>query len=59
MTAAIPQVPVPTAILELKEFKQSCLEMIEKCQSYMNSDDCTNYKLVKETKSKLEQIIVN
>ena len=44
---------------ELKEFKQSCLEMIEKCQSYMNSDDCTNYKLVKETKSKLEQIIVN
>ena len=42
-----------------KEFKQSCIEMLEKCVSYMNSNDCTNYKLVNETKSKLEQIIAD
>lgn len=44
---------------EISEFKESCLEMLEKCQTYINSDDCTNYRLVKETKSKLERIIVD
>lgn len=44
---------------EMKEFKQSCIEMLDKCQFYMNSDDCTNHRLVQETKSKLEKIIVD
>jgi hypothetical protein len=42
---------------EIKEFKHSCLEMIEKCQSYMNSDNCTNFRVVQDTKYKLELII--
>lgn len=44
---------------DTKEFKQSCLEMLDKCISYVNSDDCTDYKLVCDTKSKLEQIIAD
>lgn len=44
---------------EIKEFKQSCIEMLQKCNTYMNSSDCTNYRLVNETKLKLEMIIVD
>lgn len=44
---------------EMKEFKQSCLEMIGRCQSYLNSADCTDFRLVLDTKTKLEAIIVD
>lgn len=44
---------------EIEEFKQSCIEMIEKCQFYINSNNCTNFRLVQDTKTKLETIIVN
>ncbi|EGW47638.1 hypothetical protein HMPREF0666_01197 [Prevotella sp. C561] len=31
--------------------------MLEKCQIYLNSNDCTNARIVRDTQSKLEMII--
>ena len=44
---------------ECKEFKQSCLNMLEKCQNYLNSNDCTNARIVRDTQSKLTIIIAD
>ena len=44
---------------ECTDFKQSCLDMLEKCQLYLNSDDCTNARIVRDTQSKLEMIIAD
>ena len=44
---------------ECTEFKQSCLNMLEKCQIYLNSNDCTNARIVRDTRSKLEMIIAD
>ena len=44
---------------ECTEFKQSCLNMLEKCQIYLNSNDCTNARIVRDTQSKLAMIITD
>ena len=44
---------------ECTDFKQSCLDMLGKCQFYLNSDDCTNARIVRDTQSKLEMIIAD
>lgn len=44
---------------DMSEFKTSCWEMAEKCNSYIDSDNCTNKAIVKSTLTKLQEIIAS